>query len=441
MPEEPKRIVTRSYWRIPCLRRRGAVVLALMCLAAAAIFGLKTDWLAAKRRDAARRALRAGKYDECARVADDWLRSSPRSPEAHYLRARVALALGRPDQLRECLVRAEELGFPQEKIAVLRAIVAAQLGQYQDAEPILRSAFERNADADPQLDEALARLYLETYDFRHALAVLERWARDSPRDPRPYLWRCEVDQRVESRTTALIGDYKAALDRDPGLPKARLGLAKELRLAHRNAEAQVQYDHYIRLRPSDAEGFLGAGVNALELQDEEAALRFLDKALQLDPKRAEAYRSRAELDLIRGAPEAAITYLDRAASLDPFDETIRYKRAQALARVGRASEARTEQAAGKQLQESRDRLNKVRELLVVNPRDRQLQCEVAQWMFEHGHDDEGCRWCEKILKEEPGHARASSLLAACYERQGKHGLANYYRLNAKELDHRSRSER
>src|SRR5262249_36172001 len=149
------------------------------------------------------------------------------------------------------------------------------------------------------LDEALAGIYLKTFDLARAAAVLDRWAREAPQDPTPCLWRAEVHSRVESAPDAVLNDYRAALRRDPGHPKARLGLAEELRKAHRNAAAAAEFGRYLALRPDDPAGHLGAGQNLLEMGDDAAAIRHLERALALDPQNPMALKQAAEAALLR----------------------------------------------------------------------------------------------------------------------------------------------
>ena len=97
-----------------------------------------------------------------------------------------------------------------------------------------------------------------------------------------------------------MNDYREALKRDPGLARARLGLADELRKAHRNVEAAAEYDRCIAREPNDSAAHLGAGQNLLEMDDLAAATRHLDRALALDPKNALVLKQFAEADLNRG---------------------------------------------------------------------------------------------------------------------------------------------
>jgi hypothetical protein len=55
---------------------------------------------------------------------------------------------------------------------------------------------------------------------------------------------------------------------------------------------------------------------------------------------------------------------------------------------------------------------------------------MAQWMLEHGREDEAMRWLRQILASEPGHLPSLCLMAKYHDRRKEPGLANYYRLLA-----------
>jgi hypothetical protein len=51
-------------------------------------------------------------------------------------------------------------------------------------------------------------------------------------------------------------------------------------------------------------------------------------------------------------------------------------------------------------------------------------------MYAHGKEPEGVRWAETIVRDEPGQPAACQLLADHFDRIGKAGLANFYRVQA-----------
>jgi tetratricopeptide (TPR) repeat protein len=378
----------------------------------------------------ARRALAAGLYDAAGLALARWLKAMPDASEAHLLKGRVAVALGRLPEAADELKRAHALGHAREEVALLQALIATKLGRHAEAKPALTRAFELARAPDRQVDEALARVYLETYDLVRGAEVLDCWARDFPDDPKPYLWRAEVHSRTGSDPGVLEVDYREALRRDPALARARLGLAEELRQMHRSAAAAVEYDAYLALEPNDAVAHLGAGRNLMELGDEAGATRHLNRAIELDGKSAEPLKELAEAAARRGDWAATLVVVDRAIALDPFDLAMRQRRGLALHGLGRVAEGRAEQAEADRLRKDLAHLHGARSRLIASPHDRAAQLEVARWMFDHAHDQEGARWAEKILSERPEDPEASRLLADYHQRRGETGLANFYRLHA-----------
>jgi Flp pilus assembly protein TadD len=308
------------------------------------------------------------------------------------------------------------------------------LGRHEEAEALLRPLLATSTAPDSEADEALARSALETFRFGAASEAIERWRRDAPHAAKPYLWRADLERRTDSETAVVIRDYEEALRRDPTCDLARLGLAEMLRQSHRSAEAVAHYTAYLDHRPDDAVAHLGLGRTAAELGDEPTALRHLDRALELAPNDPQALVERALLGLRRGALTESLAFLDRAARADPFEPEIHYRRGLVLQRLGRHDEARAEQAATDQLREELRRMDAIRQGLLRDPNNRDLQAEAARWLITHGHPDEGLRWAQRVLRAQPSHAATNRLLADYYQGQGNFGLANFYRLQVSSAD-------
>ena len=410
-------------------RMRVAAVLAAVGLISIVVVRFAIRPEGQDERDA-RRWIRAGLHDRAESSLARWLAAVPGSPKAHILKGRVDAARNRLAEAADELKLAMSLGANPDDLRLLRSLIAAKAGRHVEAEPALMRAFDEAREPDRQVDEALARLYLETYELKRAAAVLDRWARDFPDDPRPHLWRAEIHGRDGTEAGLVLDDYREALSRDPSLASARLGLAESLRKAHRNAEAAAEYEEYLALRPDDAAAHLGAGQNSAERGDESSASRHLGRAIELGPKNPAAYTELAQLCIRRGDWAVALEHLDRAIRLDPYDVGVRNHRSLALARLGRSSEARAEQALATRLRDDLKELGTARSRLVAEPRDRASQLEVTRWMFSHGHEEEGARWAEKMLAERPSDPDASRMLADYHDRRGEKGLANRYRLNA-----------
>jgi predicted Zn-dependent protease len=357
---------------------------------------------------------------------EGWLSRRPGSAEAYYWKARLGLALHRPEGCIAALQQAELLGYDRGRLDELKAISRALAGQAAQAEPLLREAFNRRTEADPLLDEVLAQIYLETYDLIRAEAALARWMVEAPGHARPHLWRAEIDSR-RGNPELVIEDYRQALKRDPGLASARLGLAEELRKAHQCDAAVEVIAPYLREHPDDPAGYLTAGRIDLEQGRSASARQRFQQALALDARNVPALREMAELSLREGDNDTALGLLDRAVTLDPFEISTRHSRSIVLARLGKTEEARTEQARASQLRAEQDALLAAQARLVTSPRDLESRLHVTRWMLSHGKASEAVRWAETILRDQPGQPDACRLLARHYEANAQLGLANFYR--------------
>ncbi len=412
----------------PSISRRNrwtfAAFIALAMLAA--IGFVAWEWPAWEFAREARRDLNAGRYGEAQASAERWLRLRPNSAEAHYIRAKSAMALDRYRDFAESLLKARALGYPETSLEVLQALNDAKSGRLDLARPVLLRAFNESTEPDLMVNEALSRLLMELYDWPHAGGVLKRWGEHAPNDPRPPLWHAAVNRRRDSDPKVILGDFQEALRRDPNLLEARLGVAEELARTGKYREAAVEYDAYLAKVPDDPTALLGAGRVALELGKLELAVQRFDRVLTLDPENAEAHVEKAKFSRLQGDEADALRHLDKAIELKPYETAPHYNRRLALLRLGRTDEARKEQEAIDLIKADLDRMNELQERLNKSPNDPNLQSRLALWMLTHGFDQEGLKWAGKILTDHPGHRETCLILARYYEQKGNPEQAAHY---------------
>jgi tetratricopeptide (TPR) repeat protein len=404
----------------------------VVALAVVAGCGLAAwEWLAWREALAVRHALATGRFQEAHDAVERLVRLRLRVAEAQYLRAKTAIALGRRGEYVDGLKRAEALGYSRDRLAVLHALIDVQFGRIVEAQPVLERAMAEkeaeNGEPDLMVDEALARAYLDRYDFGHASAILIRWARNAPHDPRPPWWRAELNRRRAAEPDIIIADYREVLKRAPGHIDALRGIAIQLDRANRETEAAAAYDALFAIHPDDPEGHLGAGRNAVTRGDEPAAATHIDRALALAPDNGLAHLERAKINLRRNELDDALAHLDRAVSLAPFDRDAHYQRSLTLKRLGRGDESAREQAVFTRLTHDQEEREDLQERLNASPDNPILQSRLARWMLAHGYDDEGVKWARKILIEHPAHRETCLVLAEYYERIGDWELAKSYR--------------
>jgi tetratricopeptide (TPR) repeat protein len=382
------------------------------------------------RLETARRLVRAGRFKPARTRLEEFIQQCPDVAESHALMAQVELDDGDLAEVTKQLNLARSLGFPESKLERIHALVLSRLDRFAEAEAILIRQQTSNSEPDPLIDEALARIYLRTYRLTEAQAAIDRWSRHAPEDGRPFLWLTEIDRRFQVEDMGIEeSHYRQALDRDPDLDAARLGLAEVLFKLHRNEEAASEFNRYLERHPRDSQALARAGLNALQLNDLNRATKLLDAALELDPDNVPALKGRGMAEQRRGKPAEAGRWLDRALKADPYDTELLYTRSLVRSALGDPQGAAEDQEAIKRLKQEQGELLHIRDLLMKEPNNPDLRSKVAAWMFAHGREDEGLGWAKSILAMFPRHAATNRLLADYYTSKDP-GLANYYRMQA-----------
>jgi tetratricopeptide (TPR) repeat protein len=416
--------------------RRGRLVswrigAALVLIAAAAGTYLGYDqYRVVRLTRMVRRSFAARRYEAAREPLRRWLALRPRAGEAYYYKAWEALAFNQPREAELALDQAGRLVFDPERLDCLSAIYHARADRFNEAEPVLVQAFLQQVEPQEMVAKELARISLSTYRFDQAAQAIERWRILAPEDPQPYLWSNEIASRSEVEPAILIQNYRAALDRDPKLDKARLGLAQELSKARRFDDAEQEFLVYLKRNPTDASALLGLGRNAFQQGDIERSRQYFETSLEANPREPETLKELGQIDLRLGRPQQASERLKLLTQIQPFDHEVRYSYAQALKLSGDEAGARVELAHAARLRKEHDQLVRLRYRLVQTPHDLDARFQVARWMMEHGHEDEGLKWTKEILRADPRHSPTHGILAAYYHKRGEAGLANYHRLSA-----------
>jgi tetratricopeptide (TPR) repeat protein len=370
------------------------------------------------------------RYDQAQDPLRRWLQIQPGSAEAFYYKAWNALAKNDPREAVEAVDRARNLGFDADRLDCFAAIYHARADRFGQAELVLERAFRHQVEPQEMVAKELARIYLSSYRLDQAARAIERWRALAPEDPEPCLWSNEIALRTSTETSVLIQNFRAALDRDPNLDQARLGLAQQLSKDRRFEEADREFLKYLEHKSKDGAAFLGLGRNSFQQGDIEKAGEYFEKALNLNPRDPEALKELGQIDLRLGRVQKACERLKLLTQIEPYDHEVRYSYAQSLKMAGDPILSRKELEVAARLRGEHEHIVQLRYVVLKNPRDIGARFQVAKWMMEHGHEDEGLKWTREILRTNPQHAATNRLLADYYGTHGEPGLANYHRLSA-----------
>ncbi len=375
-------------------------------------------------------AIENGRLAEASAAIERWLESEPRSADAHFLAARLAWARQDLATVDREIGLARALGHSPAEVNRLWGLLLARGDQKTQAENLLRETLKSTTVPDPEVSEALARLYLGSYRLHEAAALLDDWARREPQNARPVLLRAEADLRLGTPAETVIERYREALRRDPSLDRARLGLAEQLWINKHYDEASHHYWLYLETHPDDLQALIGAGETDLELGEFQRAARRLDRAVTLAPRDPVALAARAALEERQGRFADALAFLDRAIAADPFDTQASYRRSVALASLGRRTEAEAERSRFEKLKADHEQFVRLSQELREHPNQVELRARAAVWLMQHGHAAEALDWARLILASQPNHPAINRMLADYYKSKGELGLANLYEAQA-----------
>jgi adenylate cyclase len=142
--------------------------------------------------------------------------------------------------------------------------------------------------------------------------------------------------------------YRKSLELDQDFIPARLELVHALlnqryydsRPLHEvSGEVQSHLDRAAALAPDMPELFVARAALSTDLRDRAAAVRDLERALQLNPRSSEATEQLGYIHLTSGEPRQALAHYSVAAEFDPLNSTIHAFRCSALTDLALFAEA------------------------------------------------------------------------------------------------------
>lgn len=384
-------------------------------------------------------AFRSRSGDAALEAARAWKQAHPQSREANRYVLQILLALNRVPESAEPLKRELALADAADRPAVI-AVIPRSYARVTDKKAAAAVVEQALADqlADPATGAAawttVGRLRLAAGDTEGALAAARRAQAVNPAAEGPVLLALEIMEPRQPQAEALVRKYLAGKP----LPELRMGYARALLDAHRNAEALQQLQIVTAEKPEFPEAWLVQGtllVQDNQLGPAEAALkRYVDLAQAQrageDRSRglAQAYLSLSQVAEKRGDFAMAGAWLDKIENSQDL-MSAQSRRASILARQGRLDEARKliqslpQRTPGearmklmaevsllrehKRYQAAHDLLA---EAIAKDPADTDLKYDQAMMAEKLGKLDDMERLLRQIMAEKPDYHHAYNAL-------------------------------
>ena len=260
----------------------------------------------------ARQALKADRFDEAIEIARRDIAASTDDATAWWTLGQALEARGRYHEALDVFRwGARSDGDLRIRFEVASARIEALLGEseaaqarlqlvlrYYDANPdsLVSEELAAVAEAARQLADGDAALY------HRSLRIYEASMAANPDnlDARVALGDLLLDRYNSEEALAL---YREVLDRDPRHPKALLGLARSRHFDH-SRDALETVERVLALRPNWVDALVFQALLKVELEEYDAALAGVSRALEVNPVSPEAWTLRAAVYFLRDDRDA-----------------------------------------------------------------------------------------------------------------------------------------
>lgn len=372
-------------------------------------------------------------YETAYTHLQECLRRHPRDAHILFLAARTARRAGRYEQAEKHLRACQRLQGETKAIILERALMRAQRGD-AEVESYLQKQVAAGGPDVLLIWEVLIQFYLDSYQLFKARDCLDLYLERRPDDVPALLGRGYIWERLFHYPEALR-DYRRAVQIEPDNERVRLRLAETLAITGPPEEAAEQFEWLRQRRPDNLSIQLGLARCRRQMGRTEEARQLLDALATEHPQHPGVLTERGRLALEAGDTQRAADWLRQAVTLAPTDREALYNLSRCLQQMGRDAEARDYQARFQRADADLKRLSQLTKEVLRQPHDPCLRCEAGILFLRNGEEQEGVRWLNLALREDPHFGPAHQALADYYQRSGQPELAARHRRLAQTTSH------
>jgi tetratricopeptide (TPR) repeat protein len=285
-----------------------------------------------------------------------------------------------------------------------------------------RRSLEQDDEDSVLILEALTRGYFRQYQPGAARWCLDRWLEMEPNNAQVHYLDGQFQMNFTHKQDAALASYRRAVELDPEHEEARVCLAVLLLDPRDKTDAEEALKHFefVADRRADNPGVqIGMAEAYNILGQPEKAIKIADAVLAEKPDHLQALSLRGRLALDQGQYEAAESWLRETLAVDPNIAGARHLLVQCLRHNNKTDEAARLEQESKQIQEDIVRSDEIiTHDLPKSPHSAALQCELGKLMLRRGRVEEGLRWLESALHEDPQYTPALDALAE-YRKKGQ----------------------
>jgi tetratricopeptide (TPR) repeat protein len=358
------------------------------------------------------------KWAEGLRLALKYVSVHPQDGEAWRVAGRCYGSMGQFTAAEQCFAKASNLTVDELR---LRADGLIRMDRTTEAAEVLRELLAK-LGKDPDVTQRLAIMEFRRGQHEEAFA-LTRELRENP-DRAPAA--CYVEATFHTalmHNEAAVSCLEKALQLNPEAD--RCGLAPETALWYmgtalqdvgRTEEARDYLKRSLAIGQS-AEAYLSLGEAEEASGDAASAENAWRRALELDPKHAEAMFALAKLALKRNHPEEAIEWLELAQRRGKNGTAVETALSRAYARLGRVELANEHARRAEELHAEAEAKALENRLVTAYPRNLHSRLLLTKRAIDKGNLAEATALLDEAIREHPDNAYLQQLRQALRENE------------------------
>ena len=303
--------------------------------------------------------------------------------------------------------------------------ILIKMGKPQQAIAVLQEILGQNPEEEEPLQAALGIAYAENGQTEKGVETLRTLlARQSDSaDAHLQLGSVLARRRQAGDPEEASKEFREALRLDPGSDAARLALGRTLITSQKLDEAVAVLVEYTSHKTQDAEGFYSLGLAYKGLHQPAAAMKALQRSVELNPRNPENRFALGKLLAEAGQTDAAIQQLQVAERIDSADLEIHSELLSLLQNSGRKEEAQREKGKLTALQ---SRTNTDQQIGKLN--------EEANQLLASGNAAAAAEKYQTVVHLNPKDAKLRYNLSLALDRTGDLAAEKRELLKAVELD-------
>jgi tetratricopeptide (TPR) repeat protein len=396
-------------------RRRWWTAGALLGLAAA---GLALVWPRASawyHFRCARADLESYHNPQAIRHLQACLRVWPDDADVLLLAARAARRARAYEDAERGLEKYQQVRGCDDAAAFEQLLLAAERGGEDRLIDICWRHVEQGHPKTPLILETLARAYMRHYRLPEARRCLDFWLHNTPDNPQAFCLKGHLHLDYEHARPPAEECYRRAVQLDPDLEEARLGLAVALLEDKAFPEAAGHLEYLAQCQPDNPRVRVDLARCRAAQGRRDEALVLVEAELARRPDYARALALRGRLAVEGEEYEAAEPWLRAAVAADPGDVQARYDLVRCLRYRGETAAARQHEA---RIRRGEADLKRIHEIATVEmaqrPHDPELHYTLGRLLLRSGRRGEALRWLHSALRQDPQYGPARRALAEYY---------------------------